>query len=158
MSEFKTIETQEELDAVIKDRLSRNTKTVTAEVTKQYEGYISADDAAKSKEKFEKEIEKLKAQITEKDTSIADLTAKNTAYETAAVKAKIAREYGIPAELADRLSGSNEEEYKADAEALSKFVAQKEPPAPMFNGDRGGSSSASSTDAALLSVLNELTK
>ena len=44
MSEFKTIETQEELDSIIKDRLDRNTKKITAEVTKQFEGYISPDD------------------------------------------------------------------------------------------------------------------
>lgn len=44
MSEFKTIETQEELDNIIKDRLDRNTKKITAEVTKQFEGYISPDD------------------------------------------------------------------------------------------------------------------
>ena len=154
MPEFKAIETQEELDAVIKDRLARNTKTVTAEVTKQYEGYISPDDAAKAKKGLEDEITKLKGQITEKDTSIAELKAKNTEYETAAVKAKIAREYGIPAELADRLSGTNEEEYKADAQALAKFVAQEKPPAPSYNGEKG--SNVTGTDAALMSVLDEL--
>ena len=37
-NEFKTIETQEELDAIIKARLDRNTKTVTDEVKKSYEG------------------------------------------------------------------------------------------------------------------------
>lgn len=155
MSEFKTIETQEQLDAIIKDRLARNTKTVTDEVKKQYEGYISPDDAAKDKKALEDEITKLKGKIKDKDTSIADLTAKNTAYEIAAVKAKIAREYGIPAELADRISGTNEEEYKADAEALSKFIAPEKPPAPMFNSE-GGSNGTNSTDAALLSVMNEL--
>ncbi len=157
MSEFKTIETQEELDAIIKDRLARNTKTVTAEVTKQYEGYISPDDAAKSKKALEDKITELKAQITEKDTSIADLTAKNTAYETTAVKVKIAREEGLPYELADRLSGTNEEEFRADAKALSKLITPQEPPAPMFNGE-SGKSNPTGTDGALLSVLNELSK
>lgn len=126
MSEFKAIETQEALDEIIKARLERNTKTVTAEVTKQFEGYISPDEA-----------EKLKSQLTEKDTSIAELTAKNSAYEAAAVKARIAREYGIPAELADRISGANEEEYKADAENLAKFVKSGKS-APMFNNDDSG--------------------
>lgn len=155
MSEFKAIETQEELDKIIKDRLSRNTKTVTDEVTKKYEGFISPDDAAKQKKTLEDKITELNTKLKEKDTSIADLTAKNAAYETASVKAKIAREYGIPAELADRLSGNNEEEFKKDAENLVKFV-QKEQPAPLYNGEH--SSSASSTDAALLSVLEALDK
>ena len=157
MSEFKTIETQEELDNIIKDRLDRNTKKITAEVTKQFEGYISPDDAAKSKKALEDEITKLTAQITEKDTKIADITAKNTAYETAAVKAKIAREYGIPAELADRISGTNEDEYKADAENLAKFVAAGKPTAPMFSAEPSGNvGQTTSTDAALMAVLNTL--
>lgn len=151
MSDFKIIETQEELDNIIKDRLDRNTKKITAEVTKQFEGFISPDEQSK----LTKQIEELTAQITEKDTKIADITAKNTAYETASVKAKIAREYGIPAELADRISGTNEDEYKADAENLAKFVKQSAP-APLFNGDKGGN--ISSTDAALMSVLNTLTE
>lgn len=157
MSEFKTIESQEELDNIIKDRLDRNTKKITAEVTKQFEGYISPDDAAKSKKALEDEITKLTAQISEKDTKIADITAKNTAYETAAVKAKIAREYGIPAELADRISGTNEDEYKADAENLAKFVAAGKPTAPMFSAEPSGKAGqATSTDAAYMAMLSEL--
>lgn len=156
MSEFKTIETQEELDSIIKDRLDRNTKKITAEVTKQFEGYISPDEQAK----LTKQIETLTAQLTEKDTAIADLTAKNTAYETASVKAKIAREYGIPAELADRISGTNEDEYKADAENLAKFVAAGRPTAaPMFSAepsDNGISAADAARSAAMGSLLSGL--
>lgn len=156
--EFKKIETQEELNKIIQDRLDRNTKKVTAEVEKKFEGYISPDDAAKDKAALEKKITELNGKISEKDTEIADLTAKNTAHETAAVKAKIAREYGIPAELADRLSGANEDEYKADAENFAKFVSaaksQDKPPAPSFDGESGKSNTV---DAALGSLLNGLT-
>lgn len=156
MSEFKTIETQEELDSIIKDRLDRNTKKITAEVTKQFEGYISPDEQAK----LTKQIETLTAQLTEKDTAIADLTAKNTAYETASVKARIAREYGIPAELADRISGTNEDEYKADAENLAKFVAAGRPTAaPMFSAepsDNGTSAADAARSAAMGSLLSGL--
>ena len=156
MSEFKTIETQEELDSIIKDRLDRNTKKITAEVTKQFEGYSSPDE----QKKLTKQIETLTAQLTEKDTAIADLTAKNTAYETASVKAKIAREYGIPAELADRISGTNEEEYKADAENLAKFVAAGRPTAaPMFSAepsDNGISAADAARSAAMGSLLSGL--
>lgn len=155
MSEFKVIESQEELDSIIKDRLDRNTKKITAEVTKQFEGFISPDDVAKSRKSLEEKIEELTKEITAKDTSIADLTAKNNEYATAAVKAKIAREYGIPAELADRISGTNEDEYKADAEALAKFVAAGKPTAPMYNGEHNVGN-MTSVDAGLLSALNTL--
>lgn len=155
--EFKKIETQEEFDKIIKDRLDRNTKSVTAEVEKKFAGYISPDDDAKNKAELEKKITELNGKISEKDTKITELTEQNTAYATAAAKAKIAREYGIPAELADRLSGANEDEYKADAEKLAKFVsaAQEKPPAPSFDGESGKSNTV---DAALGSLLSGLTE
>lgn len=156
MSEFKTIETQEELDNIIKDRLDRNTKKITAEVTKQFEGYISPEDMNKSTKALEDKITKLTAQLSEKDTSIEELTAKNNEYATAAVKAKIAREYGIPAELADRISGTNEDEYKADAENLAKFVAAGKPTAPMFSTEPSGKGQINNTDAAYMAMLSEL--
>ena len=69
MSEFKPIETQEAFDAAIKDRLERAKKTVTDEVKKQYEGWISPDDAKKSADR-----------ITELTQQVTDLTAKNAIY------------------------------------------------------------------------------
>ena len=120
--EFKAIETQEALDAIIRNRLERNTKSVTesvtAEITKKYEGYLSPDDAKKSADQISALTEKLK----ESETKIAELTAKNSAYEIASVKTKIAQEAGLPIELAERLSGSTEEELKKDAETLAKLV------------------------------------
>ena len=136
MAEFKAITTQEELDAVIKDRLARNTKTVTDEVAKKYEGYISPQDvAAKTKELTDK-LDALTAQAAEKDKSIADLTSKNQSYELRALKAKIAHEKNIPYELAERLSGATEEEIAKDADQLAGFV-RKQPAAPLHSNDGG---------------------
>lgn len=119
--EFKTIETQEALDAIIRNRLERNTRSVTEEVTKKFEGWISPEDAKKSTN----QIAELSAKIKENEAQIADLTAKNSAYEAASVKAKIAQEAGLPPELANRLSGSTEEELKKDAQALAEIVKPK---------------------------------
>lgn len=119
--EFKAIETQEALDAIIKNRLERNTRSVTEEVTKKFEGWISPEDAKKSTD----QIAELSAKIKENEAQIADLTAKNSAYEAASVKAKIAQEAGLPPELANRLSGSTEEELKKDAQALAEIVKPK---------------------------------
>ncbi len=119
--EFKAIETQEALDAIIKSRLERNTRSVTEEVTKKFEGYLSPDDVKKHTD----QIEALNAKLKESETKIADLTAKNSAYEAASVKAKIAQEAGLPLELASRLSGSTEEELKKDAQALAELVKPK---------------------------------
>ena len=121
--EFKAIETQEALDAIIKNRLERNTKSVTdsvtAEITKKFEGYVSPDDAKKSADQITALTEKLR----ESETKIAELTAKNSAYEISSVKMKIAQETGLPIELAERLSGNTEEELRKDAELLAKFAA-----------------------------------
>jgi phosphoserine phosphatase len=152
-TEFKAIETQEDFDAAIKARLDRNTKTVTDEVKKSYEGYISPDEAKKLTE----QVEALTKQLAERDGSIADLTAKNKQYETASVKARIAHEKGLPYELAERLSGETEKDIAADAEKLAQFVGSQKPVAPLY-APRGGTGAASGTDAAIMAMLGELSE
>ena len=153
MSEFKTIETQEDFDAAIKARLDRNTKTVTDEVKKSYEGYLSPDEVKKLNE----QIASLNSQLTEKETAITDLTAKNKAYETASVKARIAREKGLPYELAERLSGESEEDIAADADKLSQFVSAGKASAPLYTPAGNTGMSAKGADAAVMSLLDSLT-
>ena len=93
--DFEIIETQEAFDEKVKGILEENTKTVTDTVKKQFKGYISPDESAKLNQQ------------------IAELTAKNKAFETSSAKMKIAFENGIPFELAEKLSGETEEEIKA---------------------------------------------
>lgn len=150
---FEPIETQEAFDAAIKSRIERNTKSVTDEVTKKYEGYISPEDASKQTAELNKQIKDLTAKLGERDSSIADLTAKNKAYETASVKTRIAREYNIPYELADRLSGETEEDIKKDAEKLSAFVGRKKT-APLFDLDTG----SGKDDSAYKNLLKSIRK
>ena len=157
-NEFKTIETQEDFDAAIKARLDRNTKTVTDEVKKSYEGYLSPDEAKKLTEQVDAltaQTEGLRQQLTEKETAITDLTAKNKAYETASVKARICHEKGLPYELAERLSGESEEDIAADADKLSQFVSAGKPAAPLYN-PAVNTGAANLTDAAYRSMLGEL--
>ena len=58
MSEFKIIETQEQLDAILGERLRRERETAA----KKYEGWSSPDDIQKLTDDYIKEIDK----ITEK--------------------------------------------------------------------------------------------
>ena len=150
---FEPIETQEAFDAAIKGRIERNTKTVTEEVTKKYEGYISPEDVSKQTAELNKQIKDLTAKLGERDSSIADLTAKNKAYETASVKTRIAREFNIPYELADRLSGETEDDIKKDAEKLSAFVGRKKT-APLFDLDSG----SGKDDSAYRKLLKSIRK
>ena len=152
MSDFTAIETQEEFDNAIKDRIERNTRSVTAEVEKKFEGFISPDDFTKKSSDLTKQIDELNGKLEANRTSISDLTAKNKAYEITLVKTKIAHEYNIPFEMADRLSGESEEDIKKDAEKISKFVSGTHF-SPKFNSEVPPSDSKT---AAYKSMLQNL--
>jgi hypothetical protein len=64
---------------------------------------------AKSTEEYESAVNELREQVAAKDHEI--------------LKGRVAREHGLPDELAARLQGTTEAELKADAEALKKFAA-----------------------------------
>ncbi len=149
MSEFKAIETQEAFDAAIKERLERQKKTVTDEIKKQYEGWISPEEAKKTAD----QIAALNGKIGDNEKTIADLTAKNSAYEIASVKTKIAHETGLPYELADRLSGSTEEEIRKDAETLAQFAAKPQA-TPSFSSEPPIGNSTNAAYKALAQNLN----
>ena len=122
--EFKVIETQEAFDAAIKSRLERNTRSVTEEVTKKYEGYLSPNEVAAAKEEQANTITELQEAIKGHEATIADLQAENKKYVNSTAKMKIAHEVGIPFELAEKLSGETEEEIRADAEKLAKYTSR----------------------------------
>ena len=138
MSDFKTIETQEALDAIIKERLNR----AEEKWQKQYEGFLSNEDVTKLKAEYEKQLSSLNASYAEKDKAYADfdkikpeLEAKVATYETNSVKMRVAHETGLPYEMANRLTGSNEEEIKKDAESLVKLIGNQSKIPPLANHD-----------------------
>lgn len=128
MSDFKVIETQEQLESVLKDRLERAEK----KWQEKYEGYLTPDDVKNQTEDLEKQISEYGKSLNDANEkakadaeNIASLQAKIKEYETASVKSRIAHEYGIPYELANRLSGETEEDIRKDAESLKPLVTQK---------------------------------
>lgn len=138
---------------MIKERLERNTKSVAEALAKKYEGYISPDDYGEKTAETTREIENLNAKLKEKENSIADLTAKNKAYETNSVKMRIAGEFNIPQELAERLSGETEDEIKADAQKVSRFFG-KNKQMPLFSAE-DNDNAADSAYKKLVSGFNE---
>lgn len=120
MGEFKTIETQDQLDAIINDRIKQERATIT----KQYEGYLSPEAAAKKYEGYlspEAAAKKYEGYLSPEDAAKKDAAIKG--YETASVKMRVANEMGIPFELAERLSGEDETAIRKDAETISKFLS-----------------------------------
>lgn len=127
MSEFKPINTQEEFDAAIKERLSREKA--------KYSDY----DQLKSRvEELETENVGLKSTIEasnqskeDSDKQLENLQNKIAGYETASLRTRIALKHGLPYDLADRLQGNDEESFEADAERLAGFIKRTQPVAPV---------------------------
>ena len=128
MSNFKPIETQEELDAIIGERISK-AKRKAAEEYSDYED-IKARNADYEKQivALTNELKEKDEKISEHDAIVADLNSKVQSYATAAVKTKVAHDCGLPYEFAERLTGDDEEALIADAKKLAKFITQPAPP------------------------------
>lgn len=126
MGEFQVIQTQEEFDAKIKERLERERNSVT----KQFANWVSPEDNAKMVADYQKQIEDIKASHSEDSKTISDLTAQVKSYETANLKSKVAYEMGLPYGMASRISGETEEDIRKDAESLKELIGTTKPQAP----------------------------
>ena len=130
---FKTIETQEQFDEMVKDRMERVKEKAIKETRAEFSDYESM------KQQIAELEEKVKATASEKDGAIKDLqdqlkqsakekddmAVKAKAYELQATKIKVANAMGLPIEMAERLSGDDEESITADAESLKGLFGQK---------------------------------
>ena len=151
--EFTPITTQEELDRVIGERLKRERETVR----KEYKDYLSPEqEMEKYKGYLSPEAEKKKYERYLSPEEAAKKDALIKKYETDSVKTRIARETGIPPELAERLSGEDEAAIKKDAESLAKLLnvgekGRKVP--PLKNTEPDG---VSAEDAAYRAMLSDL--
>jgi len=158
MAEFTpiTLNTQEEVDHFMADRLARAKRAAADEKAKEFAGF---DDFKAKAEKYDADVTALKETISglegEKNSSaarITELEAKIREYETASVKTRIARETGLPLELADRLSGADETAMQKDAENLAKLIRSQNV-APMYKPTGEGGND--SKDAVLIETLRK---
>lgn len=149
MSDFKVIETQEQLEEVLKDRLKRERETAK----KEFEGYLSPEDAAKKYAGYlspEDEAKKYAGYLSPEEVAKKD--AKIKGYETDSVKMRIAHEAGLSYEAAAFLRGEDEESIKKSAESLKGIVGGSNV-APLASTE--GSLEAAK-DAALRNTLKGL--
>ena len=147
--EFKPIESQEELDGIIKDRLKRERESTN----KRYEGWISPEDHQRAFSDANQTFDDYKKAHEGDAKTIEDLTAKNAAYETASLKSRIAHEVGLSLEWTGRISGEDEQSIRADAESLKKLVGNGAP-LPTKNPESGETLDPSKT--AFKSVLSAI--
>ena len=104
--EFNTINTQEEFDAAV-ERQYGNVKDLQGQITT-----LTGERDAHA-------------------TTIAGLQKELDGYKTAELKSRIAKEEGIPLDMAGRLSGADEKALRADAKALAGHLRSYKGAAPM---------------------------
>lgn len=120
MSEFTPINTQEEFNQRISQRL---------EEARNAERQKFADY-----ETVKKDLETAMADAQKKDQTITDLEAQLKGSRAELAKTRIALEKGLPVEMSGRLNGETEDEIRKDAEALSALFGRRNP-APRRDND-----------------------
>ena len=119
MAEFTPINTQEELDALIGERIKREKEKHIAEIAEMNEKLANEE---KEKNELTGKLETAIGELNESKASVDKLNENIKGYETDSVKKRIALEVGLPYQLADKLSGEDEESIRADAESILKVV------------------------------------
>ena len=132
---FNPINTQEEFDTAIRERLQRE------------------------REKYA-DYEELKGQVTALQGQVTALTGERDAldqkvkgYETNSVKMRIAQELGIPSAMAERLTGETEEDIRKDAQSMANIFKTVQGAAPLYDNTPPA---AKDSDAAMAVMLNSL--
>lgn len=137
MAEFTPITTQEAFEMAVEARV----KAAREEAVKPYADYAELKKKADGYEKT----------LAANTKTINELNAKVHGYEVAGMRSRIARDAGLPDELAGRLSGETEEDVRADAEALAKlWKANTTHASPLASTENHTGSS----DRAALRALN----
>lgn len=138
--EFKpvTINSQEEMDNLFKERLQREAK--------KYDGYMSPQGVADLKAGYDKQIEQLttaaaaeKAKYAAFDEQIRERDEKIAKYEADSAKTRIAIAAGLDPKYASRLVGKDEKEWEVDAKMLAADFAKAHVP-PLGSTDPADSS------------------
>lgn len=154
---FTVIETQEQLDAVISERVARAKDSAR----KEFEGWISPDALEKKTAELNSQLTGLNDQIktlteekTTLESSIEEKNGKLAQYEIDSVKTKVAREYGLSYDAIEFLQGADEEAIKKSAESL-KHLVKNTSIAPQYNPE-SNRRSGDTTEEALRRMSKEL--
>ena len=150
MSEFTPINSQEELDQVIKSRLERERSTVSKQYEEKLADYGEIKKSLKqlteekaswesSANETAEKIKTLEGQLTEANTRVRS-------YELDSIRTSAALANGIPFELRNRIAGDTEEAIQADAKQLAEiFNAQNSRNIPQFDPNGGVSDDFATT-------------
>lgn len=125
---FTVIETQEQLEKVIGERIRQITEREERKAAEKYADYDSLKaQVAALTDQTAKQTETLNGN----KATIEELTAKVHTYETASVKTAVALEMGLPYQMASRLTGDTEDAIRADAQSMLELIGTRKPSAPL---------------------------
>lgn len=114
--------TQEEVNSIVGDRVKKEQAKHLAEI-ESLNSKITAYE--KQIADYPNQLKELNEKLTAQTKAFEESQAKISQYELQSVKLRVANEFGIPFELANRLNGTNEDEIKKDAESIKSFVGMK---------------------------------
>jgi len=125
--------TQAEVDAIVADRLARERK--------KYADYSdlkkASEELAELKKSQMTEVEKLKAELAEKDALLQSKDQELSSLKLERVKAAKLAEAGVAAEWIDSVSGTTEEEVAASVTKLAARLKVEPPKAAQGAGQTG---------------------
>ena len=156
--DFKVIESQEQLDTIIKGRLEREKVKYTdqiAELTQKLESQTG--NAQKQISELTQALNAAKEEKANFDKTLAERDEKIKQYELHSAKTQIAHELGLSFEAVNFIQGTNDEEIRKSAESLKELVGTRT--APLANPEVQIKDTKEATkDAALRSMLSDLTR
>lgn len=136
MSEFTAITTQEQLDAVICDRLKRSEE----KWQKKFEGFLSPDEVSAKTSDLEKQLndamsalDSVNKKVASHEKDIAERDSKIKGYEVRALKHRVANENGLSYDAVDFIQGEDEESIKASAEKFKSLMGKNHSTPPFSN-------------------------
>lgn len=115
---FKPIETQEELNQIISERITREKKKSESQIS---ELQTQIDEHIKKIDSLNEQINSNEGNSKTYNEKIASLEKQVAQYERDSVKTRVTMEMGLPFELSNRLNGETEEEIREDAEKLKSM-------------------------------------
>lgn len=130
--------TQAQIDAIVQSRLAEERRRLQTK-------YGDLDELAEAKRQLDEkrqaemsETEKLQRQIRDMEARQQQLQAEAEAERLNALRLRVGQEIGLPPMLASRLSGTDEESIKADAQAMLSALPTQLARIPNNDATAGG--------------------